>query len=50
MRYHCIHTFDLTKANATQDNEILELSTRENRVVVTKDNDFLDAFLLIGKP
>jgi len=48
--YDSIHTLDLPKANATQDNEILELSTRENRVVVTKDNDFLDSFLLIGKP
>lgn len=48
--YHCIHTIDLPKANATQDNEIIELSTREELIVITKDNDFLDSYLLIGKP
>jgi predicted nuclease of predicted toxin-antitoxin system len=48
--YDNIHTLDLPKANAIQDHEILELCIRENRVVITKDNDFLDSYLLIGKP
>lgn len=48
--YDSIHTLDLPKANSTQDQEILELSIRENRIVITKDNDFLDSYLLIGKP
>jgi predicted nuclease of predicted toxin-antitoxin system len=47
--YDSIHTLDLPKANATQDHEILELCIRENRVVMTKDNDFLDSYLLIEK-
>lgn len=48
--YDSIHTLDLPQANSTQDQEILELSIRENRIVITKDNDFLDSYLLIGKP
>lgn len=45
-----IHTLEFPKANATQDFEILEVSEKEDRIVITKDNDFLDSYLLIGKP
>ena len=48
--YDSIHTLDFPKANATQDYEILEVSQKEDRIVITKDNDFLDSYLLIGKP
>ncbi len=44
------HTFDLPSKNRTTDVEIGEISTREQRVVITKDADFVDTFLLIGKP
>lgn len=45
-----IHTLDLPRANKTTDDEINELSVRELRVVVTKDSDFVDSFLLLGQP
>ena len=48
--FDSIHTLALPNANATQDTEILELCVREDRIVITKDNDFLESYLLLGKP
>ena len=45
-----VHTLDLPAANRTQDKDIVALAIRENRVVVTKDNDFVTSFLLRGVP
>lgn len=44
------HTLDLPAANRTKDVEIQRLSLEEQRVVVTKDSDFVDSFVLSGKP
>jgi predicted nuclease of predicted toxin-antitoxin system len=48
--YDCIHTLELPEANDTTDNEILKYCEEENRVVITKDNDFLESFLITNKP
>ena len=48
--HDAVHTLDLPAANRTQDKEIVALAMRENRVVVTKDNDFVTSFLLRGTP
>lgn len=45
-----IHTRDLPKRNATTDNQINEISIEQERVVITKDSDFVDSFLTINKP
>lgn len=45
-----IHTLDLPAANRTTDVEINELSARDLRVVITKDTDFVDSFLLFHRP
>lgn len=45
-----VHTKDLPAGNATSDAEINELSIREQRIVVTKDADFVQTFLLQQKP
>jgi predicted nuclease of predicted toxin-antitoxin system len=44
------HTLDLADANRTSDSRINELSLIEQRVVITKDADFVDSFLLSNKP
>ncbi len=41
-----IHTLDLPQGNRTPDTAIIDLAVRENRVVVTKDSDFVDHLLL----
>jgi predicted nuclease of predicted toxin-antitoxin system len=45
-----VHTFDLPDANRTSDAEIIDFADREQRVVVTKDSDFVDSHLLQGRP
>ena len=44
------HTLDLPNANRTTDEQINDVAAREQRVVVTKDADFVDSHLLRGRP
>jgi predicted nuclease of predicted toxin-antitoxin system len=44
------HTLDLPKKNATPDSEIIRFADDENRIVISKDSDFLDNFILDGSP
>jgi predicted nuclease of predicted toxin-antitoxin system len=48
--HDAVHTLDFPAANRTPDKEIVALAVRENRIVVTKDNDFVTAFFLHGAP
>ena len=48
--HDALHTLDLPEANRTSDTVILQIAARESRVVVTKDSDFVDSFLLDRKP
>ena len=44
------HTRDLPLGNRTPDSEIIAVAAREQRVVVTKDSDFVQSFALTGEP
>jgi predicted nuclease of predicted toxin-antitoxin system len=48
--YDAIHTSDLPKQNRTSDEGINQISLLEQRIVVTKDSDFLNSFLLQQRP
>ncbi len=48
--FDSIHTLDLPDQNKTTDKYIAELACNENRVLITKDDDFLQSFLISGKP
>jgi len=48
--HDAVHTLDLPKANRTPDNEISELSIKEQRVVITKDAEFVSRFLVTHEP
>ena len=43
-------TLDLPDRNRTTDLQINELAEREDRMIVTKDGDFVDSHLLISRP
>jgi predicted nuclease of predicted toxin-antitoxin system len=45
-----VHTLDLPDGNRTTDEQISELAEREQRVMVTKDADFVDSHVLRGRP
>ncbi|MEZ2232585.1 MULTISPECIES: DUF5615 family PIN-like protein [unclassified Microcoleus] len=48
--YDTIHTRDLPLKNATSDTEINTISIQDSRVVITKDSDFFDTFLIRQEP
>lgn len=48
--YDTLHTRDLPERNATLDTAINDISLVQERVVITKDADFVDSFLTIQKP
>lgn len=48
--HDAIHTRDLPNQNQTTDTEINLLSVQENRVVISKDSDFFDSFLIRQEP
>jgi predicted nuclease of predicted toxin-antitoxin system len=48
--HDAVHTLDLPAANRTPDNDIVAVAIQENRIVVTKDNDFVVSFHLRGAP
>jgi predicted nuclease of predicted toxin-antitoxin system len=48
--HDAVHTLDLPNGNRTTDSEINYISIREERVVITKDADFVNSFLVSGEP
>ncbi len=48
--YDVLHTDDLPNKERTSDNELRILSASENRILITKDNDFFDSYILIKSP
>lgn len=48
--YDTIHTLDLLEGNRTPDTGIIAVASREQRVVVTKDADFVSSFWLSRRP
>ena len=48
--WDAVHTLDLPDGNATTDAEITRRADADDRVVVTKDADFVAAHVLRGAP
>lgn len=48
--YDATHTRDMPKGNQSIDKEICALSIREQRILITKDRDFLDTFFVKQGP
>lgn len=45
-----VHTLDLPNGNRTRDEQVIECADREQRVVISKDADFVNSHLLHSKP
>ena len=45
-----MHTLELPLGNRTPDAEVVACAIRDDRIVVTKDSDFVQTFLLTGQP
>ena len=48
--HDALHTLDLPAGNRTPDSEVNAIARRDDRVVITKDADFVNSFLLFGQP
>ena len=48
--FDIIHTDDLPDKERTKDNEIRKVSVDQDRVIITKDSDFLDSHIVQGIP
>ena len=48
--FDAMHTLELPAANRSDDQEIIATADREDRIVISKDGDFLDDHILRGKP
>ena len=48
--HDALHTLDLPGGNRTPDAELCNICAREQRVLLTKDLDFTDSFLLNRRP
>ncbi|GHT21445.1 hypothetical protein FACS189430_01490 [Bacteroidia bacterium] len=44
------HVMDYPMGEFTSDKEIIDIASREERIVITKDSDFFDYHLLKGYP
>lgn len=48
--HDALHSQDLPAANRTPDSEIAGLAVHEDRIVISKDRDSVDSFVLSGRP
>ncbi len=48
--FDVIHTNDLPNKERTGDNEIRSLAKKEDRIVITKDKDFFESYILSQSP
>lgn len=46
----CIHTTFFLNGHLLEDSQIINIAIEEERVIITKDSDFSDYFLLKGFP
>jgi predicted nuclease of predicted toxin-antitoxin system len=48
--FDVLHTDELPNKERTSDKELREVSVYQNRIIVTKDSDFLDSHIVMGVP
>jgi len=48
--HDALHTLDLPNKNLTPDNELIARAVHDDRIVISKDADFVQSFLVTGEP
>ncbi len=48
--HDALHTLELPRKNLTPDSEVIARAKKDERIVVSKDADFVQTFLLTGEP
>ena len=47
---NAMHTIELPDQNRSSDGYIIKVAEEQSRIVISKDSDFLDNYILSGKP
>jgi len=47
---NALHTIELPDQNKSSDGDIINVAEEQGRIVISKDSDFLDNYILSGKP
>jgi len=47
--HDAFHTLDLPEQNRTPDQAIIDISIKQNRIVIPKDSDFLESLLVVAR-
>lgn len=50
MGHDALHTLDLPDQNRSSDETLNQIAVEEDRIVISKDSDFVDSFLLVRRP
>jgi len=48
--FDATHVINCPNGALTSDNEIISIAIKETRIIITKDSDFMDYYLLKGYP
>lgn len=48
--HDALHTLDLPDQNRSSDETLIQIAEAEECIVITKDSDFVDSFLLVRRP
>ncbi len=48
--FESVHTTHFPNGHLLQDAEIIEIAKKESRIIISKDSDFLDYFIIKGSP
>lgn len=48
--YDVVHTSELPLGNKTRDGDLNDLSIKEERILITKDTEFVDSLIISQKP
>jgi predicted nuclease of predicted toxin-antitoxin system len=50
LHYDSIHTLDLPDKNYTKDSQINQITLEQNRILISKDLDFIESMMISDKP
>ncbi|MBI3509821.1 MAG: DUF5615 family PIN-like protein [Bacteroidetes bacterium] len=48
--HDCVHTTDFPEGQLMKDEQIRKLAFEQDRIIITKDSDFFDHFIVKGAP
>jgi predicted nuclease of predicted toxin-antitoxin system len=48
--FDIVHVIELPQKDRTPDSEVIQFAENQNRIIITKDKDFIYSYIVSGKP